>query len=219
MASRKVRFYEVVYVRIDGVAWFLPASSPDRPRASDEPQKSASTQRNPFESVSQPPESSPPKISGPTIGTIEFRGARRVSQSSLRAVIESRVGSAYDRETLRRDAQALYNTGRFSNIRWESEPGPAGAIVRFVVVERPLIQSIEYQGDDTVAISEVLERLKQRKVKLGVETLYIEDQLGRAAVTVQELVAERGLENITVTPLVKPVGPSTVKITFRVEEN
>lgn len=185
------------------------------------PQKSApsSTQRNPFESVPQPPESSSPKIAGPTIGTIEFRGASRVSQSSLRAVIESRVGSAYDREILRRDAQTLYNTGRFSDIRWESEPGPAGAIVRFVVVERPLIQSIEYQGDDTVTISEVLERLKRRKVKLGVETLYIEDQLGRAAVTVQELVAERGRPNITVTPLVEPLGPSTVKITLRVEEN
>ena len=70
-----------------------------------------------------------------------------------------------------------------------------------------------------MTISEVLERLKQRKVKLGVETLYIEDQLGRAAVTVQELVAERGRQNITVVPLVEPVGPSTVKITFRVEEN
>ena len=162
------------------------------PAQATKPQKSASTQRNPFESVPQPPQSAPPKIAGPTIGTIEFRGASRVSQSSLRAVIESRVGNAYDRETLRRDAQALYNTGRFSDIRWESETGPAGAIVRFVVVERPLIQSIEYQGGGTVTISEVLERLKQRKVKLGVETLYIEDQLGRAAVTVQELVAEKG---------------------------
>ncbi len=97
--------------------------------------------------------------------------------------------------------------------------GPAGAIVRFVVVERPLIQSIEYQGDDTVTISEILERFKERKVNLRVETLYNGDELERAAATIQELVAARGRQHITVTPLVESIWPhSTVRITFRVAE-
>ncbi len=48
----------------------------------------------------------------------------------------------------------------------------------FWVLERPLIQLIEYQGDDTVTISEILERFKQRKIQLRAETLY--DQ-GRAS--------------------------------------
>ena len=122
-------------------------------------------------------------------------------------------------ETLRRDSQALYNTGRFSNIAWETEMGHASAIVRFVVVERPLIQSIECQGDDTVTIPEILERFKERKVNLRVETLYNDDELGRAAATVQELVAERGRRHIAVTPVVESIWPhSTVRITFRVAE-
>lgn len=186
------------------------------------PQKSdaSSTQRNPFEAVPDPPQSSIPKVSGPIIEAIEFRGAERVSQRALRVLIGSRVGGSYDIETLRRDSQALYKTGRFSDIVWETEPGSASVIVRLVVVERPLIQSIEYQGDDTVTIPEILERFKQRKVKLGAETLYDENELGRAAVAVQELVAENGRQNVTVTPLVEPIGqPSTVKIIFKVEEN
>ena len=139
----------------------------------------------------------------------------------------SRVGGAYDIETLRRDSQALYNTRRFSDIIWETELGPAGVIVRFVVAERPLIQSVDYQGDDTVTIPEILERFKQHKIELRPETLYDEDELGRAAATVQDLLAERGRQDITVTPLVEPIWPpstfknwppSTVKITFRVEE-
>jgi outer membrane protein assembly factor BamA len=145
----------------------------------------------------------------------------------LRAIITSRTGGAYDIETLQRDSQALYNTGRFSDVVWEAEPGSRGAIVRFVVVERPLIQSIEYQVDDTVTIQEILERFQQREVKLRVETLYNEGELGRAAATLQELLAERGRRTATVLPLVEPIWPastfkswppSTVKITFRVEE-
>jgi outer membrane protein assembly factor BamA len=125
------------------------------------------------------------------IEAIEFWGARSLPQSILRAVIASRVGGAYDMQTLRRDSQALYNTGRFSNVAWETNMSPADAIVSFVVVERPLIESIEYQGDNTVTITEILERLKMRKVNLRVLTLYNDDELGRAAATVQELLAER----------------------------
>jgi outer membrane protein assembly factor BamA len=69
-----------------------------------------------------------------------------------------------------------------------------------------------------VTIPEILERFKQRKVKLRPETILNEDELQRAAVTVEELVAERGRQNIKVTPLVVPVAPSTVKITFRAVE-
>jgi hypothetical protein len=76
-----------------------------------------------------------------------------------------------------------------------------------------------------MTIQEVLERFKQRRIKLGVETLFHEDELGRAAATIQELLAERGLRNVTVTPLVEPMlpppssltwPPSAVKITFQV---
>ena len=197
------------------------------PAQTTKPQEPALTQRNPFEAVPEPPPSPAPKVSGPTIVAIEFRGASRTPEAILRVFITSRVGGAYDAATLRRDAQALYNTGRFSDIVWETEESRAGPIVRFVVVERPLIQSIEYQGDDTVTIPEILERFEQRKVRLRVETLFNEDELRRATVTLREFVAERGRRNITVTPLVEPIWPSAsveswrpsiVKIIFRVEE-
>jgi outer membrane protein insertion porin family len=178
-----------------------------------------SIQRNPFEAVSEPPRSPSPKVSGPIIETIEFRGARRVPQQILRLLISTRVGDGYDTESLHRESQALYKTGRFSEIGWETERGAAGAIVRFTVVERPLVQSIEYHGDDAVTLPEILGRFTQRKVKLRVETLLNKDDLKLAAMTVQELLVEKGRRNITVTPLVEPIGsPATVKITFRVEE-
>ena len=207
-----MRRYTLVLASLIGICLLRAQIGPAQATKPREPALS-STQHNPFEAVPEPPQPPPPKVSGPTIEAIEFRCARRLPQSALRAVIASRVGGAYDFETLRRDSQALYNTGRFSNIAWETEMGPAGAIVRFVVVERPLIQSIEYQGDDTVTIREILERFKERKVNLRVETLYNDDELGRAAATVQELVAERGRQHITVTPVVESIWPhSTVRI-------
>nr|WP_321472894.1 POTRA domain-containing protein [uncultured Paludibaculum sp.] len=187
----------------------------------------SSTQGSPFEAVPEPPRPPPVTVSGPAIVAIEFRGATRLRESVLRALIASRVGGPYDIETLRRDAQALKHTGRFSDVVWETEESRSGPIVRFVVVERPVIQSVEYQGNDTVTVPEILERFRLRKVNLRVETLFNEDELERAAATVRELVAERGHQNITVSPSVEPVWPpsgvrssppSTVKIIFRAEE-
>lgn len=181
-------------------------------------------QRSPFEAVPKQQEQPAPTGSGFNIESIEFRGARRMPQSILRALIVSRVGGAYDIATLRRDAQALQNTRRFSTILLETEPGRAGAIVRFALAERPLIESLDVQGDSTLTIEGITERFTMRNISLRAETFYDEGELARAALTIEELLREKGRNGITVTPSVEPTGPlllwppPTVKITFTVAQ-
>ena len=83
---------------------------------------------------------------GQVIESFEFRGAKRVPQDTLKALIISKPGDIYNEETLRRDFMTLWNTGRFDDIRLETEPGRTGLIVRFVVTERRVIRSIKYPG-------------------------------------------------------------------------
>ena len=70
---------------------------------------------------------------GLAIEGFEFRGAKRVPQDTLKALILSKPGDIYNEETLRRDFMILWNTGRFDDIRLETEQGRTGVIVRFVV--------------------------------------------------------------------------------------
>ena len=71
---------------------------------------------------------------------VEFRGARRIPQDTLRAMIFSK-GDVYKQETLRLDVVVLRNTDRFEDVRVSTEEGKRGGIVlRFVVIERPPIQ-------------------------------------------------------------------------------
>ena len=75
-----------------------------------------------------------------------------------------------------------------------------------------------------MTLEEILERFKQRNITLRAETLYDEEELSPAAMTIQEILRERGRQNITVTPFVESTGPlllwptPTVKITFTVAE-
>ena len=69
---------------------------------------------------------------------------------------------------------ALWNTNRFDDIRLETEKGERGGIVvTFVVTERPVIRDIKYEGAKSVSTSDILDRFKERKVGLAVESSMI----------------------------------------------
>src|SRR5262245_2411666 len=106
-----MRSYQLILAPLIGLCILRAQTVTAQDTKPQEPAQS-SIKRNPFEPVPEPPQVPPSKVSGPIIEAIEFQGARRVPQTSLRAVIASRVGSVYDIETLRRDAQTLYNTSR-----------------------------------------------------------------------------------------------------------
>src|SRR5581483_7623060 len=91
-------------------------------------------------------------------------------------------------------------------------------IVRFVVVERPVVRSIKYEGAKSVTVSEILDRFKERKVGLSVESQYDPNKIQRAAVVLKEFLSERGRQYATVDPVVEQIPPSSLKVTFTVNE-
>jgi len=157
-------------------------------------------------------------VNGRVIAGIEFRGARRVPQDTLKAQIYTRVGDIYNEEQLRRDFMLLWNTGRFDDIRLETEEAPEGLIVRFVLTERRVIRSIHYSNIHSVSESEILDRFKERKVGLTVEQQYDPGRVQHAATVLKEYLAERGRQYATVDPQIEQIPPSSLSLTFVVNE-
>ena len=186
------------------------------PQAAEEPKPPAAQVPQPQLETPRLPEA--PPAPRDFIEAIEFRGARRVPQDTLRAMIFTRKGDKYDEEILRRDFIALWNTGRFDDIRLESEPGRTGIIVRFVLTERPVVRSIKYEGIKSVTVSEILDRFKERKVGLVVESQYDPNKIQRATVALKEFLAERGRQYATVEPEIRQIPPASLELTFRVKE-
>jgi outer membrane protein insertion porin family len=160
-----------------------------------------------------------PALASDIVEGIEFRGARRVPQDTLRAMIFTKTGDVYNEDTLRRDFMALWNTNRFDDIKLETEKGErGGTIVRFVVTERPVIRDIKYEGAKSVTTSDILDRFKDRKVGLTVESMYDPNVVNHAAVVLKELVAEHGHQFATVTPQLRRIPPSSLEVVFNVVE-
>ena len=112
----------------------------------------------------------------------------------------------------------LWNTGYFDDLRLEVEDGERGKIVRFVVVERRVVRTIEYEGNKSATISDILDRFKERRVGLSVESRYDPTTVQRAVVVLKELLGERGRQYAEVTPEVRQIPPSSVAVNFKIEE-
>jgi outer membrane protein insertion porin family len=156
------------------------------------------------------------------IERIDFVGNRRVRTDTLKARIFSRENDPYNEETLRRDFQALWNTQFFEDVklRVEDSPGRENAkIIVFEVRERPIIRRIRYENIHSVSESDILDRFKERKVGLTVESQFDPTKIKKAEVVIKELLGEHGRQFARVTPQYERIASSNaVILIFRVEE-
>ncbi len=190
-----------------------PQAQPQNPQAPAPPQFEAPKTVAPGEPAAGP--AVPPDV----IEGITFRGSRRVPQDTLRALIRTRAGDVYNEEALRRDFMLLWNSNRFDDIQLQTEKGERGGIiVTFVVTERPVVRDIKYEGLKSASTSDVLDRFKERKVGLVVESQYDPNVINHAAVVLKELLAERGHQFATVTPDLRRIPPASLEVIFQVDE-
>src|SRR5690242_19789494 len=156
------------------------------------------------------------------IQRIEFIGNRRVRNDTLKARIFSREGDPYNEETLRRDFQALWNTQFFEDVKLRVEDSPDHAnakIIIFEVKERPIIRRIRYDGIHSVTESDILDRFKERKVGLSVESPFDLTKIKKAEVVLKELLGEHGRQFASVTPEYERIASSNaVILLFKINE-
>ena len=149
---------------------------------------------------------------------IQIHGNRRIPADTVRARIFTKVGDVYDTAALERDFNALWNTGYFEDIRFEREQSAKGWILHIYVKERPTIREINYTGLNAVSTSDVLDKFKDRKVGLSVESQYDPTKIKKAEVVIKDLLSEHGRQFATIRTEVRPIPPAAVGITFVVKE-
>jgi outer membrane protein insertion porin family len=158
----------------------------------------------------------------PVIERIDIVGNRRIPRDTLRNRIFSHEGDPYNEETLHRDFLALWNTQYFEDIRLEVENSPDkpnAVVVVFYVKERPMIRHIKYKGNNSVSESDILDRFKERKVGLTVESPFDPTKIKRAETVLKELLAEHGRQFATVKPTYSRIpGTNAVELTFVIDE-
>ncbi len=152
------------------------------------------------------------------VSEIVVSGNRRIPAETIRARIFTKPGDVYDAAALERDFNSLWNTGYFEDIKFTREQTPKGWRITVAVKEKPTIREINYAGLSSVSNSDVLDRFKQDKVGLVVESQYDPTRIKKAEVSIKNLLSEHGRQFANIRSEVRQIPPAAVGITFVVKE-
>jgi outer membrane protein insertion porin family len=152
------------------------------------------------------------------ISEIIPQGNRRIPAETIKARIFTKPGDIYDAASLERDFNSLWNTGYFEDIKFLREQTPKGWRIIVQVKEKPTIRTIDYVGTSSVSQSDILDRFKQDKVGLTVESQYDPTRIKKAEVSIKNLLSEHGRQFSTIRTEKREIPPAAVGITFVVKE-
>ena len=152
------------------------------------------------------------------VSEINVTGNRRIPAETVKSRIFTKAGDIYDQAALERDFNSLWNTGYFEDIKFLREQTPKGWRIIVQVKEKPTIREINYVGLSSVSNSDVLDRFKQEKVGLTVESQYDPTRIKKAEVSIKNLLSEHGRQFATIRTEVRQIPPAAVGITFVVKE-
>jgi outer membrane protein insertion porin family len=152
------------------------------------------------------------------ISEINVTGNRRIPADNIRAHIFTKAGDLYDAPSLERDFNSVWNMGYFEDLKISREQTPKGWRVIFQVKEKPTIREINYVGVGSVSTSDILDRFKQDKVGLVVESQYDPTRIKKAENSIKGLLSEHGRQFATIRTEKRDIPPAAVGITFVVKE-
>ena len=152
------------------------------------------------------------------VSGISVQGNRRIPSETIKARIFTKAGDIYDPAALERDFNSLWNTGYFEDIKFLRQQTPKGWEIIVQVKEKPTIREINYLGLSSVSNSDVLDRFKQEKVGLTVESQYDPTRIKKAENSIKNLLSEHGRQFATIRTEIRQIPPAAVGITFVVKE-
>jgi outer membrane protein insertion porin family len=117
-------------------------------------------------------------------------------------------------ELLREDVHAIWKMGYFDDIQIEVQEKPGGAVVVFVLREKPAIAKIYVQGNEEVALTKINEVLDIKK-----DQILDLSKLKKNVEKIKDLYVEKGFYMAEVNYELRRNSPSEVDVWFRVREN
>ncbi|MFW5855744.1 MAG: BamA/OMP85 family outer membrane protein [Bacillota bacterium] len=106
------------------------------------------------------------------IARITVEGNEHISENEILDVVETEVGDGFDEEGLRSDMQAIMDLGYFQDIQVNFKQHDGGLEVIFEVVENPMIEEINIEGNEVYDREEIVNILDvQEGDMLNVQSL------------------------------------------------
>ncbi|MFQ5739116.1 MAG: outer membrane protein assembly factor BamA [Acidobacteriota bacterium] len=145
-------------------------------------------------------------------------GNRRIPESTVLYYVQTQPNSPYDEGQILRDYRSLLGTNFFEDATVKVRQGETGVIVIFQVKERPLVRAIEYEGMKSFKESDVLEKFRDMRVNLTIDSPFDPARLPKARRAIKLLLDLNGRPLGRVEVGTEQITSSSVKLIFTIDE-
>lgn len=172
---------------------------------------------------------------------IKIKGLSNYSESIVLKEIKTKKKEILDSKKIEEDIKNILNTGYFDDISVDTEETTNGIILVYKVVEKPMVQSIKFTGNDKFTKSNLMEQItnnetkkdnklednsvdkKIKKIKKQIDikpkSYYDEQEIMIAKDKIEEFLKEEGYIASSVDYIVKEIPDKNMcDITFYISE-
>ncbi len=154
------------------------------------------------------------RYEGKIVRHIEFTGLYHNSEASLAYNMLTTEGFPLKADEVRRDIKSVFDKGKLEKVEVEIEEYENGVRLRFICLERPVIDSIVYRG-----LGEVGEADIQNDILCKQGDVYRKDLAEKSSEIIMAKHVEKGLFNASVSYRVEELDDSRdVKLEFIIDE-
>lgn len=147
------------------------------------------------------------------VESVEVDGNLRVEDAAVLGRARFTEGQAIDPRMLGNAIRSIYELGLFNDIRIDARPGTTGYILTIVVVEKPAVGSIRFDGIDELSEEDLTEVLV-----FQVQAVLDENAVRRSERAIVDLYREKGFYLAEVRSEIVPRGAGEVEVVFSIRE-
>lgn len=149
----------------------------------------------------------------PLVTSATIRGQKRIELQAIEGRLTLKANDRFTADALREQVKILYATGYFEDVQVETEQGPGGVAVTFVVREKPFITEIVFDGNEELSD----DKLKE-KVTIKSQTFLDQQQAKESAEKIRLAYQEDGFYNCQVIPVIQAVDEDRKRLTYFIKE-
>jgi outer membrane protein insertion porin family len=147
------------------------------------------------------------------VTAIEIRGNKRIELPAIVGRLTLKPGDPYTPENVRGQIKIIYESGYFEDVQVETQPGAGGVALTFLVLEKPFITEIVFDGNK--ALSD--DKLKE-KITIKSQAFLDQLQAKESAEKVRLAYQGDGYFNCRVIPIVQTLDGDRKRLTFLIKE-
>ena len=170
---------------------------------------------SPFALAQTAPETAAPAVdyrpaaNGPVITRIQVTGTRRIEEGTIRQYLPFTEGQRYSDALGDQALKALSATGLFADVTVRQ----SGGVVSIDVIENPVINSINYEGNDRLDTDEL-----SKEAQLGPREILTRSKVQSDVQRMLELYRRSGRFAATIEPKIIELPQNRVDLVYEIDE-